>query len=188
MLEYSVLLYISSSIILLIARLRRDDCSPTGGKAFESNSIHTLLCSDEHKNPPEDGLRENRSRPQHEAARCALSLGCKGRGFRDGFSEAENAKRCHPDATSCHLRQKRYNRHFFLVYLPYEPTTGSWMQRTKVERESSTDNWIIRPTNVHRKDDCNRPPNVATNRRWAVEPSGYGAEYPSAPTAGFASV
>ena len=155
---------------------------------FRSNSIHTLLCSDEHKNPPEDGLRENRSRPQHEAARCALSLGCKGRGFRDGFSEAENAKRCHPDATSCHLRQKRYNRHFFLVYLPYEPTTGSWMQRTKVERESSTDNWIIRPTNVHRKDDCNRPPNVATNRRWAVEPSGYGAEYPSAPTAGFASV
>ncbi|WP_443602931.1 hypothetical protein, partial [Alistipes finegoldii] len=30
-----------------------------------------------HKNPSEDGLRENRFRPQHEAARCALSLGAK---------------------------------------------------------------------------------------------------------------
>ena len=32
MLEYSVLLYISSSIILLIARLRRDDCSRQGAR------------------------------------------------------------------------------------------------------------------------------------------------------------
>ncbi|EXY97932.1 hypothetical protein M066_4747 [Bacteroides fragilis str. I1345] len=87
-------------------------------RKVSSYSIHTLLCSDEHKNPSEDGLRENRFRPQHEAAWCALSLGCKDRGFRDGFSETENAKRCQTDATSCHRRQKRYNRYFFLVYLP----------------------------------------------------------------------
>lgn len=76
-------------------------------RKVSSYSIHTLLCSDEHKNPSEDGLRENRSRPQHEAAWYALSLGCKGRGFRDGFSEAENAKGCHSDATSYHPRSER---------------------------------------------------------------------------------
>lgn len=42
-----------------------------------SNSIHTLLCSDEHKNPTEVGLRKNGFRPLHEAVRYALSFGCK---------------------------------------------------------------------------------------------------------------
>lgn len=42
-----------------------------------SNSIHTLLCSDEHKNSPSGGLRENRFQPHHKAERCVLSLGCK---------------------------------------------------------------------------------------------------------------
>ena len=67
---------------LWIARLRRA-IAPRQGKAFgvtrkvSSNSIHTLLCSDEHKNPTEVGLRKNGFRPLHEAVRYALSFGCK---------------------------------------------------------------------------------------------------------------
>ena len=100
-------------------------------RKVSSYSIHTLLCSGEHKNPSEDGLREEPIRPQHKAAWCALSLGCKCRGFGSRISEAENAKRCQTSATSCHLRRKRYKQHFFLVYLQHKPTsvgrTGGWL-------------------------------------------------------------
>lgn len=50
-----------------------------------SNSIHTLLCSDEHKNRPSDGLRENRFQPQHKAERFVLSLECKAEASEAAF-------------------------------------------------------------------------------------------------------
>ena len=52
-----------------------------------SYSIHTLLCSDEHKNPLSGGLRENRFRPQHKAERFVLSLGCKVEPSETSFQE-----------------------------------------------------------------------------------------------------
>jgi hypothetical protein len=52
-----------------------------------SNSIHTLLCSDEHKNPPSGGLRENRFQPQHKAERFVLSFGCKAEASETTFQE-----------------------------------------------------------------------------------------------------
>ena len=127
----------TEGLLFVAARLRRDSPAPCKGKVRFgvtrnplSYSKDTLLCSGEHKNPSEDGLREEPIRPQHEAAWCALSLGCKCRGFRSRISEAENAKGCHLDATSCHLRRSRYKRYFFLVYLRYEPTSegmaGGW--------------------------------------------------------------
>lgn len=46
-------------------------------RKVSSYSIHTLLCSDEHKNPPEGRLRESRFQPQHKAERFAMSLECE---------------------------------------------------------------------------------------------------------------
>ncbi|MCM1218564.1 MAG: hypothetical protein NC548_29090 [Lachnospiraceae bacterium] len=114
-----------------------------------SYSKDTLLCSDEHKNPPSDGLRESRFRPQHEAVRYALSLGHKGRGFRGDIAEAENAKSYHLDATSYHLPSKGRKLQFSTVYLPSEPTDNGRLRRT--------DKQMGRPTNRHCEDYRDRP-------------------------------
>lgn len=78
---------------VLIARLRRGDCSPSGQgfreqlKRYRVTRYHTLLCSDEHKNPLSGGLRENRFQPQHKAERFVLSFGCKAEASETTFQE-----------------------------------------------------------------------------------------------------
>lgn len=58
-------------------------------RKVSSNSIHTLPCSDEHKNSPSSRLRENRFQPQHKAERCVLSFGCKTKVSETTIQEAK---------------------------------------------------------------------------------------------------
>ena len=46
-------------------------------RKVSSYSIHTLLCSVEHKHPSSDGLRKSRYRPLYKAAQYILLLRCK---------------------------------------------------------------------------------------------------------------
>lgn len=132
-------------------------------RKVSSNSIHTLLCSDEHKNPSEDGLRESRPRPLRRTLRRALSLGGKGRGFVRRFSGVENATRCQTDATSCHLRRKRYKRHFFLVYLRQKPTHGSRSGRLHTGIVHPAYSRTIRTSYARRANGYGSP-----SQRWLV--------------------
>lgn len=132
-------------------------------RKVSSYSIHTLLCSDEHKNPSEDGLRESRPRPLRRTLRRALSLGGKGRGFVRRFSGVENATRCQTDATSCHLRRKRYKRHFFLVYLRQEPTHGGRSGRLYTGIVHPAYSRTIRTSYARRANGYGSQPNVGCN-------------------------
>ena len=107
-----------------------------------SNSIHTLLCSDEHRNPPSGRLRENRFQPQHKAERFVLSLGCKAEASETTFQKTKPPNVTIP-TTPRHFRQKLYNRYFRTVETNVRPS--GW---TAEGRQEQTDKQPNNPNGI----------------------------------------
>lgn len=124
-----------------------------------SNSIHTLLCSDEHKNPPSGGLRENRFQPQHKAERFILSLGYKAEASETTFQKTKLPNVTIP-TTPRHFRQKLYNRYFLTVETNVRPSV--W---TAEGRREQTDKQPNNPSGIRTSVGSD----IGWLRRWAIE-------------------